>query len=536
VQLIAVTSIAALLAFTLVPALSAALDVAKIAGFDADEFEHSHSAWCVAQGQLPYRDFFQHHTPLFYYQLAAIHARLRPEQSFDAAVQTLLRSRQLIWVWTCLLLTELILLGVAWRGGRRGWATGLIAASLLSTVGMFWDKVLEIRPDGPAVALVLGGVLCFCFSASDRPQRAAKSHARRWPARLATLGGGGLISLALLHTQKVIFLGPGFAFYWLIFLGSRPSHLSTRDQWTHALLAVLGVVVPAIGALAWFAVEHGAREFLWFNLGFNFAWKHRFSPVDSIVGLCRAHPAFVFLGLSGMAAHLLASIVKRPLDLRTVLLLATTVSGLEGLFLIQAPYHQYHQLFLPFVALFAADGLLSTLLQIIRLAMVRTRCEGRGVGRASTGAPSHSRDTWSQPLAITLACVLGLGATSMEDSYQVMAGSTNTDQLEHVRWVMENTEPSDQVFNRWPPYAAFRPHAWFYWSHPFQMLDMIAAEEQRQFVSDVLEARIKPSVVEWGYFVDNLPREFREYIRVNYRPAFGSYWIRREEADSRPPH
>ncbi len=35
-------------------------------GIDPDELEHVHAACAVAWGQLPYRDFFEHHTPALY--------------------------------------------------------------------------------------------------------------------------------------------------------------------------------------------------------------------------------------------------------------------------------------------------------------------------------------------------------------------------------------------------------------------------------------------------------------------------------------
>lgn len=35
-----------------------------------DHAEHIHAAWLVWQGQVPYRDFFEHHNPLFWYVLA----------------------------------------------------------------------------------------------------------------------------------------------------------------------------------------------------------------------------------------------------------------------------------------------------------------------------------------------------------------------------------------------------------------------------------------------------------------------------------
>ena len=63
-----------------------------------DELEHLHATWCVAQGQLPYRDFFEHHTPLLYYLLAPIAALLKPELSYDRALALILISRGLVYV------------------------------------------------------------------------------------------------------------------------------------------------------------------------------------------------------------------------------------------------------------------------------------------------------------------------------------------------------------------------------------------------------------------------------------------------------
>jgi hypothetical protein len=40
-----------------------------------------------------------------------------------------------MWLWTTVFLIELALLGVALRGGLRGFATGAVAVSLLTTVG-----------------------------------------------------------------------------------------------------------------------------------------------------------------------------------------------------------------------------------------------------------------------------------------------------------------------------------------------------------------------------------------------------------------
>jgi hypothetical protein len=46
------------------------LHLLRVRGFDPDEFEHLHAAWYISKGMLPYRDFFEHHTPWLHFFLA----------------------------------------------------------------------------------------------------------------------------------------------------------------------------------------------------------------------------------------------------------------------------------------------------------------------------------------------------------------------------------------------------------------------------------------------------------------------------------
>ena len=39
---------------------------------NGDNVEHIHATWLVAYGEVPYRDFFQHHNPLMWYLFAPL--------------------------------------------------------------------------------------------------------------------------------------------------------------------------------------------------------------------------------------------------------------------------------------------------------------------------------------------------------------------------------------------------------------------------------------------------------------------------------
>src|SRR5262249_28450123 len=58
----------ALLSLAAVVPIGIALNIT----LDPDESEHLHAAWLVASGLVPFRDFWDHHAPLFFYLMAPV--------------------------------------------------------------------------------------------------------------------------------------------------------------------------------------------------------------------------------------------------------------------------------------------------------------------------------------------------------------------------------------------------------------------------------------------------------------------------------
>src|SRR6185369_17742565 len=57
-----------------IAALSVVLRVGVLLNrrIDPDESQHLHVAWLITQGQVPYRDFWEHHLPFFHYAMAPL--------------------------------------------------------------------------------------------------------------------------------------------------------------------------------------------------------------------------------------------------------------------------------------------------------------------------------------------------------------------------------------------------------------------------------------------------------------------------------
>ena len=68
----------------------------KTVEFNPDEFWHLHSAWCLSRGMIPYRDFFEHHTPWLYFLLAPIFSLYRVDVDPNAAVAFIFLARRIM--------------------------------------------------------------------------------------------------------------------------------------------------------------------------------------------------------------------------------------------------------------------------------------------------------------------------------------------------------------------------------------------------------------------------------------------------------
>jgi hypothetical protein len=89
-------------------------------GFDPDEFQHLHVAWCIAHGLWPYRDYFEHHTPWLWLAIAPFFALVDVDQDPDGVVAFVLAARGAMWILGTVALVLTFHLGRMWAGARVG--------------------------------------------------------------------------------------------------------------------------------------------------------------------------------------------------------------------------------------------------------------------------------------------------------------------------------------------------------------------------------------------------------------------------------
>ncbi|HVI56021.1 MAG TPA: hypothetical protein VM621_13340 [Luteibacter sp.] len=206
---------------------------------NSDEAQHAHIAWSVGQGELPYRDVFDNHGPLF--------------STIYAPLMHALGERSDILVWLRLAVVPWYLLALlgTWFLARRLYSRGVADASV-AMVGLahfFFVKMGEFRTDDLWAALWLCA-LAVAVHAGGRIWR--------WVVVGFLLGAALAVSQKTLLLWSTALLAAGCV--W-----ATPWRSDARRLLRGGLAVAMGaVVVPGVFAV-WLAMQHDFGP-AWYDL------------------------------------------------------------------------------------------------------------------------------------------------------------------------------------------------------------------------------------------------------------------------------
>jgi 4-amino-4-deoxy-L-arabinose transferase-like glycosyltransferase len=448
--------------------------------FDPDEFEHAHAAWLMWKGMVPYKDFFEHHTPWYYYALRPLFNWFDVDASFDGARHFLVAGRGLS------LLVTAVSLWLVYQIGRR-WAArgiGLVAALLLLTQPVFFQKAVELRGDVLALPFFLAGLLALVRGLEPRVEARGPAGALGW-----FVGAGLAVGGAVMCTQKMLFVLPGALAglgLWALTAAPRTS-ARVRSRILAIVAFGLALGVPLLLTWAAFARQDAGHEFIRNNFLLNAGWKH-FATKQLRKVLLTSAPVLA-LAVFGMKTSL-SELLRSPSAERRygdLLLACMAVAPFAELPLVPAAHRQYYMMPLPILCLFAARALF-TLAE-------RARARGRSQQFAR-----------ALPLLAVLPLISLIG--ELNDS--------NSRQLAKLRTVFERTAPADLVMDGWQGMGVFRPHAFYYYFLHEETRAMLPPARLDAFLDDLESGRVRPKLIVLDTNLRELGPRFVSFVQSHY--------------------
>lgn len=434
--------------------------------FQMDEFVFVRAAWLVARGEIPYRDFFEHHTPAFY-ALLAIPLRWAPESS-----------AALTWArLACLPLALGLLMATAGLARRLVGSRAAAAATLgLVAVPGFLFRLIEVRPD-----LLAAGAFVACVGLL------AGSGGK--PTRRAALAGI-LWSLAVLSTQKALYYAWGPALLALV----EALRSVDRRKVVPAARVFVGTVaacivlvlaaLAALSALAPFWEQNVELALAWQGSGGSFPVWRFLGPV-----MAGGWPWFALLAVG------IFDFVRRrrgsELGRETVVWLTAAVSGALSLVVNPVPW-PYN--FLP---------VFPVLVPWVGMGLERVGEWGGGPWRRDRAA------AWFLLLA---------GLVAAPAFVRELARGQG-EQRRLVDRVLTATRPTEAVFDSNGGYL-FRPSAYWIWYHSAAMRRLLAGQFEREVVPSLLQS----GAVAWledDRFLE-LPAPVQQFVRSHYQRFDGA--------------
>ncbi len=451
------------------------LSLLKTRGFNPDELECIHWAWSVSKGMVPYRDYFDHHTPWFHFFLSGFFRFYDVERVPAEAVAFLFMARTLTWGFASAVLASTFFLGRALRDAR----TGLVGALLLSNAAFFFSKSLEVRADVPAAALVVAAVHLALAG-----HRRGFASARGSEMRL--FASGLALGVATMLTQKVLFLGPGFALaaLWLLLDPRLPP--PRRKRFALVTLQTLGFLVPLGATLAYFASKGAFLHFIEANFIVNARWPG-LGAGPFLEELFRQDPALVLLGSAGLLYLTVKAFRSEALPRMETLVALPMISLVATLPIHTGMSYQHFLLILPLFSLYAASCLVDLTARYKRA-----------------------------PEALLLVAVLFLSIVPLlrfRDAFD--RGNWGT--LQGIEYVLRNSSPRETTFDGFTGLGLFRPQAFYHhFQHPHAFA-LQSKEEHQQMLEALESGRALPKMIFWSHYLrDAVTPEIAAFLEKNY--------------------
>ncbi|MCY3740944.1 MAG: glycosyltransferase family 39 protein [Candidatus Poribacteria bacterium] len=465
-----------------------------------DETQHLHATWAVTQGQLPYRDFWENHTPLLYYCLSPLILLL------DEGVQIIFIARGIMF------LLVLAILYATYKIAKTCYGTqvAILGVLLLTYMVTFTTMTIETRPDIPITLLELISLYLFIKAFQSNVEMDAEVGVKENSKVLAQkfrqspfIISGFCLGIAFLFSPKALFPFTALSIAFFIF---RCLHRKIRIVLQHTkpwFFFCAAFCSPILLCLVFFAIHGAHTDFIEWIFIHNFTYPDRFSPIQ---GMLRSENIGGWVMIIGGIFITVRDFMRQGAISITqgTPLVSCLVMAFIYIFLMPAPYPQTQLLFLPLAAMYGG----------LFLKWIAEKALSPWNNPSSTARPQVIYK-FLYIGALTACFFIGIFMPfhSLLSKAKPFYKS-NERQLKVMEYVLKVTSPNDVVFDGTGLYV-FRPHAYFYCNLVKGVRMLIKNETiPNDIPKNLIEKQCK--IVIYDYRIRDLPDDIREFLRENY--------------------
>jgi len=443
----------------------ARIDLTLHRTLNADEFQHLHGAWMVHLGFVPYRDFWENHTPLLYYVVAPILALLGEGVTSVLVVRGILSAVGLAILWIVYRLTRLV----------HDHQTAIFSVVFLSYVDMFLQKTIEVRPDQFLVLFWLLSLWLCLRTFRDSKDR-------------NFLLSGLLLGIGMLFSPKALFCYSAAAVTILFqhFLAEPRSSFFRMAK--RQIFYTLGFLLPFAAMILFFYSQHAAVEFVYSVLLENLNYPNIRRPTFLLL------PQNIVVFLVAFAGIIVWFRERRgranpAYGTPLLLIVPCFILLAEFLFLTPGTFPQSALIFVPLLSIFAGIA-------------IKRSLDWSRIGNV---------------FLFVFLMITGLIVPCVSLAYRHPFTITNGNQFQLLRYILTHTARGETIFDGNTAYI-FRPQAYYYGS----LVEGIRERIKRGEISRSIPESLKAShcrIVIYDDRISDLPAPVQAFLRANYLPS-----------------
>lgn len=294
--------------------------------FSIDEIQHTHLAWNTFSGLTIYKDFFDHHGPLFALLNSIFFKSLENPASFESIILL----RQLSFLYGLIIVFLIFLIA---KKISRSTSLAFIATTIITSWNVFQIHCIEIRPDIIQTCFLLLGFYLYLQSNGN--------HRLKYLI-LSGISFGIMISFNF-KTIIVIFC---LAIYQIIKFIVHKDRNAPKKFFT----VILGVLIPITLIMIYFQTKGCLNQYLYFNTLYNFKLANSGSTASFAMRLSKE--SFLDIDILLTALLIFSFLTTQSKDKNMQLLYIFSTIPLYGTFKGLFPYYSF--IYLPFCSILIA--------------------------------------------------------------------------------------------------------------------------------------------------------------------------------------